>query len=160
MSRRKRSPSDRLTPLELEIMEVLWAQGAATTHVVQKALGRRLAYTTVQTMLNVLCRKGKVRRVLKGRVYIHRPRLSRRHELARTIRKVIDRWFGGSATALVMTLLEDRHIAAEKLAAVTGTRPTLRGPHRWAGLTGRSRRSCSTPSGGKRPTNTVRDVTI
>jgi hypothetical protein len=36
MSRRKRSPSDRVTALELEIMEVLWAHGAATTHVVQK----------------------------------------------------------------------------------------------------------------------------
>ncbi|HUC76235.1 MAG TPA: BlaI/MecI/CopY family transcriptional regulator [Vicinamibacterales bacterium] len=116
MPRRKRRRSDRLTPLELEIMEVLWAQGSATTQVVQKALGRRLAYTTVQTMLNVLCRKGKVRRSLRGRVYIHRPALSRRHELARTVREVIDRWFRGSATELVMTLLEDRHVAAETLA--------------------------------------------
>jgi predicted transcriptional regulator len=116
MPRRKQGRSDRLTPLELEIMEVLWAQGSATTQMVQKALGRRLAYTTVQTMLNVLCRKGKVRRVLRGRVYVHRPALSRRHELARTIREVIDRWFGGSATELVMTVLEDRHVTAEKLA--------------------------------------------
>jgi predicted transcriptional regulator len=97
-------------------MEVLWAHGPATTHAVQKALGRRLAYTTVQTMLNVLCRKGKVRRSLRGRVYVHRPALSRRRELARAIREVIDRWFRGSATELVMTLLEDRHVAAETLA--------------------------------------------
>jgi BlaI family penicillinase repressor len=115
MPRRKRRRSDRLTPLELEIMEVLWVQGPATSHTVQKALDRRLAYTTVQTMLNVLCRKGKVRRVLRGRVYSYRPALSRRLELARTIRELIDRWFGGSATDLVMTLIEERQIAAETL---------------------------------------------
>ncbi len=97
-------------------MEVLWAQGAATAQMVQKALRRRLAYTTVQTMLTVLCRKGKVRRVLQGRGYVHRPVLSRRQELARTIREVVDRWFGGSATALIMTLLEDRHVTPKKLA--------------------------------------------
>jgi len=97
-------------------MEVLWVQGPATSHTVQKALDRRLAYTTVQTMLNVLCRKGKVRRVLRGRVYIYRPALSRRLALARTIRELIDRWFGGSATDLVMTLIEERQVAAETLA--------------------------------------------
>jgi len=118
MPRRKGRRSDRLTPLELEIMEVLWVQGPATSHTVQKALDRRLAYTTVQTMLNVLCRKGKVRRVLRGRVYIYRPALSRRLALARTIRELIDRWFGGSATDLVMTLIEERQVAPETLAQV------------------------------------------
>jgi len=97
-------------------MEVLWAQGAVTAQTVQKALPRRLAYTTVQTMLNVLCRKGKLRRVLRGRGYVYHPVLRRHHELARTIADVIDRWFGGSAAALVMTLLEDRHLTAQKLA--------------------------------------------
>ena len=116
MPRRRRRRSDRLTPLELEIMQVLWMQGSATSHTVQHTLDRRLAYTTVQTMLNVLCRKGKVRRVLRGRVYIYRPALSRRLELARTIRELIDRWFGGSATDLVMTLIEERQVGAETLA--------------------------------------------
>ena len=116
MPRRKRRRSDRLTPLELEIMEVLWVQGPATSHTVQKALDRRLAYTTVQTMLNVLSRKSKVRRVPRGRVYIYRPALSRHLELARTLRELIDRWFGGSAADLVMTLIEERQVAAGTLA--------------------------------------------
>jgi len=96
-------------------MEVLWTHGPATVQTVQKALHRRLAYTTVQTMLNVLHRKGKVQRMLKGRAYVHRPALSRRQVLARTMRELIDRWFGGSATELVMTLIEDRQVSEEKL---------------------------------------------
>ena len=52
--------SERLTPLELEIMNILWETGAANVHAVQEQLERELAYTTVQTMLNILHRKGKV----------------------------------------------------------------------------------------------------
>ena len=96
-------------------MEVLWTHDPATVQTVQKALHRRLAYTTVQTMLNVLHRKGKVRRMLKGRSYVHRPVLSRHQALARTIDDLVNRWFGGSATELVMTLIEDRRVSEEKL---------------------------------------------
>jgi BlaI family transcriptional regulator, penicillinase repressor len=50
-------------------MEVLWATGPANVQTVQTRLkGRReLAYTTVQTMLNVLLRKGRVTRELRRR---------------------------------------------------------------------------------------------
>src|SRR5438309_668023 len=55
---------ERLTPLELEIMKVLWTAGPGGVQSVRDALAprRKLAYTTVQTMLNVLLRKGRVRR--------------------------------------------------------------------------------------------------
>ncbi len=56
--------SEQLTTLELEIMQVLWETGAANVQTVQQQLERELAYTTVQTMLNVLLRKGKVKRKL------------------------------------------------------------------------------------------------
>ena len=68
-----RPRSENLTPLELEIMHVLWAEGPANVQIVQQHLPRQLAYTTVQTMLNILHRKGKVKRTLKDRAYIYRP---------------------------------------------------------------------------------------
>ena len=58
MPRRK---SEQMTPLELEIMQVLWETQPATVQQVQKGLKRELAYTTVQTMLTVLHRKQKVK---------------------------------------------------------------------------------------------------
>ena len=60
-----------LTPLELEIMKVLWASGPSGVQAVRDALAprRKLAYTTVQTMLNVLWRKGRVRRKI-GRAHV------------------------------------------------------------------------------------------
>ena len=69
MPRRK---SEQMTPLELEIMQVLWETGPATVQTVQKQLKRELAYTTVQTMLTVLHRKQKVKRSLKDKAYDRR----------------------------------------------------------------------------------------
>lgn len=60
-----------LTPLERRIMPVLWDGGAANVQKVLEGLTGEphLAYTTVQTTLNVLHRKGKVKRKLVGRAY-------------------------------------------------------------------------------------------
>jgi len=109
-----------LTPLELEIMQVLWDSGPATVQLVQEKLpdAPKLAYTTVQTMLNVLHRKGKVKRALKGRAYEYAPLFSREMAVRTTLRDVITRFFGGSAESLVMSLVESRDLKPEKLAAL------------------------------------------
>lgn len=114
MARKK--TSEQLTPLEMEIMKVLWEIAPANVQMVQQRLERTLAYTTVQTMLNVLHRKGKVRRVLRDRAYQYRPTVSRHQVVAQTMRDIIDRMFGGSAENLVMSLVEARHLDTEKLA--------------------------------------------
>ncbi len=108
----------QLTPVELEIMKVLWETGPATVLAVQCRLPRPLAYTSVQTMLNVLHRKGKVKRVRKDadRAYEYQAVVSREKAVRVALRDVIDRLFGGSAESLVMSLVEGRHLAPEKLA--------------------------------------------
>ena len=113
--RRKRQ---QFTPLELEIMKVLWAGGPATVAGVQEALPGepRLAYTTVQTMLNILHRKGKVKRTLKGRAFEYAPAVSRQRAAKTAVRDIIDRLFGGSAESLVISLIEQRHLTPARLA--------------------------------------------
>lgn len=123
-----KKPSPTLTPLELEIMKVLWDLGSGSVQAVRDALpGEKLAYTTVQTMLNVLQTKGKAKRVLKDRAYIYRPAVSRVQAQSSTIRDLIDRMFGGSAEALVMGLLDTKQITPAKLAElqkkVEGSKP-------------------------------------
>src|SRR4029450_7834153 len=113
MTRRK---TERLTPLELEIMEVLWETGAANVQTVQQRLERELAYTTVQTMLNILHRKGKVKRALKDRAYFYSPVVSRSHVVGNHVSDLIERLFGGSAESLVMSLVETKHLTPKKLA--------------------------------------------
>ena len=111
-----RKKDERLTPLELEIMQVLWETGPANVQTVQQRLDRQLAYTTVQTMLNVLHRKNKVKRTLKEKAYFYRPAVSRSQATGQALRDLIDRMFGGSAEGLVMSLVETRHLTPEKLS--------------------------------------------
>ncbi|HUQ33117.1 MAG TPA: BlaI/MecI/CopY family transcriptional regulator [Pyrinomonadaceae bacterium] len=110
-----RKKTQHLTPLELEIMKILWETGPANVQTVQQRLERDLAYTTVQTMLNVLHRKGKAKRTLKEKAYFYRPAVSRSQVIGHAVGDLIDRMFGGSAESLVMSLVEMRHLTPEKL---------------------------------------------
>jgi predicted transcriptional regulator len=118
MPRRKNLDS-ALTPLELEIMNVLWETGPAAVQTVQANLkARELAYPTVQTMLNVLHRKGRVKRQLKDRAYVYRPVLSRQKAVTQAVGDMLDRFFGGSADSLVLSLVEAKQLTPEKLARI------------------------------------------
>jgi predicted transcriptional regulator len=124
MFRRYKLPSRKtsdptLTPLELEIMTVLWDTGPAGVQAVQSRLQEReLAYTTVQTMLNILHRKGKVKRTLKDRAYVYRAVLSRPRVIRQAVSQVIERFFGGSADRLVLNLVKTRQLTPDSLARI------------------------------------------
>lgn len=110
-----RKKSEQLTPLELEIMHVLWESGPANVQSVQQNLARPLAYTTVQTMLNILQKKGKVKRTLQDRAYFYKPVVSRSQVVSQHMSDIVDRLFGGSAESLVMSLVETKHLTPKKL---------------------------------------------
>jgi BlaI family transcriptional regulator, penicillinase repressor len=114
----QRKKNRTLTPLELEIMQVLWEAGPCTVSEVQPKLKAELAYTTVQTMLNVLLRKDKVKQVQEGRAYRYRPAVSRERVSGSALSDLVKRMFGGSSEALLMAMVDTRQISAEELARV------------------------------------------
>jgi predicted transcriptional regulator len=105
-----------LTPLELEIMQVLWAAGPSPVSTVQDKLGSDLAYTTVQTMLNVLLRKKKVRRTQVGRAFTYEAAVSRDGATGAALKDLVSRMFGGSSEAMLMALINTQQITAEQIA--------------------------------------------
>ena len=110
-------PRPQLTRLELQIMQVLWNNGPSTVQAVQQSLpADPLAYTTVQTMLNILQRKGRVKRKLLGKAYEYRPVLSRDKALREAASDMLDRMFNGSVEALLMSLVKSNQLDADKLA--------------------------------------------
>jgi len=104
-----------LTPLELQIMQVLWDVGPSTVADVRARLGGELAYTTVQTMLNVLLKKKKVTRTAVGRAFAYAPAVTRERAVSSTLKDLISRMFGGSAEALLMALVDTRELTPEKI---------------------------------------------
>ena len=110
---------DTLTKLELQIMKVIWRLGASNAGAVQESLEQRLAYTTVQTMLNILTKKGKLKRMLRGRSFEYSATVSEAAASGHAVRDLVDRMFGGSSEELVMSLIKSRQIDAKKIAELS-----------------------------------------
>jgi predicted transcriptional regulator len=97
-------------------MQVIWRQGASNAGAVQAGLEQQLAYTTVQTMLNILEKKGKLKRKLRGRAFEYSARVTEARATGHAVRDLVDRMFGGSSEELVMSLIKSRQIDAKKIA--------------------------------------------
>jgi predicted transcriptional regulator len=108
-----------LTKLELQIMQVIWRIGASTVSEVQQSLDQQLAYTTVQTMLNILDRKGKLKRELRGRAFVYSATVTEAKASTHAVKDLVDRMFGGSSEDLVMSLIKSRQIDPKKIAELS-----------------------------------------
>jgi predicted transcriptional regulator len=115
-----RRPSPTLTPHELEIMKVVWSRGHATVRDVYEALReeRKIAYTTVMTMMNVLEKKGHLRKKAEGRSFLYRPTRPQRQVVASMVQEFVQRVFGGSAAPLLAHLVDEERLTAEELDAL------------------------------------------
>jgi len=112
-----RSPSPTPTPLELEILKLVWDRGEATVRDVYEVLRdrRRVAYTTVLTMMGVLERKGHLKKRAEGRSFVYQPARPRARVVRAMVREFLDRVFGGSAEPLLVHLIEDRRLTRRQL---------------------------------------------
>jgi predicted transcriptional regulator len=110
---------EKLTGLELQIMQVIWRLGPSNVGAVQEGLEQRLAYTTVQTMLNILEKKGKLKRRLRGRAFEYSAVVTEARASSHAVRDLVDRMFGGSSEELVMSLIKSKQINAKKIAELT-----------------------------------------
>ena len=109
-----RPPSELLTDREAQIMEILWNRGQATADEVRSDLADDPHDSTVRTLLRVLKEKGYAR--ITGRQpAVYEPAVPRADVQQSAARRLLDRFFGGSADELVMRLLEDEHLSAEQL---------------------------------------------
>jgi predicted transcriptional regulator len=101
-------------------MEVLWDLGPASVQAVQQRLvadyDREYAHTTIHTMLNVLVKKGKVKRTAKERAHVYRPAVTRGEVVKQTVKEVVDKLFAGSAAGLVMNVMETRDLTPDDVA--------------------------------------------
>ena len=107
-----------LTSLERRIMRVLWDGGAGNVQKVLQGLTGEphLAYTTVQTTLNVLHRKGKVKRKLVGRAYEYSSIVSQEAADSHAIKDVLKKVFRGSVDDLLLCLVRSKQLDARKLS--------------------------------------------
>ena|SRR6476660_8157807 len=115
MRNAKASPKSP-SALEQLVIEFLWASGPSSAEAVREGLMKRHAMkeATTRTILRRLEAKGYATHVEEGRTYIYSA-VQPESLAMRTIRHVIDRFWGGSAKALVAGMVEHEVIDPEEL---------------------------------------------
>lgn len=118
-----------VSPLEHEVMAIVWARGSVTAADVLEALEKPLTNATVRTLLRRLETKGYVRHTVEGRVFVYAPRVGEAQAGAGAVRRIVQRFFGGSASRLVAGLVDEGLITPDevrdlsaRLAEVPGAR--------------------------------------
>ena len=115
-----RSPKPTLTEQELEIMKVVWQLETATVRQVYETMleHRKIAYTTVMTMMNILEQKGYLKKRQDDRAYVYRPSQPQKQVIRSMVREFVNRVFNGSAEPLLGHLVEDQHLDAKDLEEI------------------------------------------
>jgi len=112
-----------LTEQELEIMKIVWQFERATVRDVYEALRerRKIAYTTVMTMMNILQEKNYLRKRAEERAYVYQATRPRSEVIKAMVGEFVDRVFNGSAEPLLVHLLRERRLSPKDLDKIART---------------------------------------
>ena len=119
-----RRPSSTLTEQELEIMKVVWERDSVTVRDVYEALleRRKVAYTTVMTMMKILEQKKYLKKDQSDRAYVYRPAQPKGQVIGAMVREFVNRVFNGSAEPLLVHLVKEHNLSAEELEEIARLR--------------------------------------
>jgi BlaI family penicillinase repressor len=119
-----RHRSSTLTEQELEIMKIVWDRESTTVRDVYEALleRRKVAYTTVMTMMKILEQKKYLKKTLVERAYVYRPAQPKRQVVGAMVREFVNRVFNGSAEPLLVHLVEEHNLSREDLEEIARLR--------------------------------------
>ena len=117
-----RSESEQPTELELEILKVLWEESPLLVRDVRAGLeakaNRPLAHSSVITMLNIMHRKGYLRRRKEGKSFRFWPAIPKENMMGRIMGDLLSRLFDGSPSAMVLNLLQTADVDSDELAEI------------------------------------------
>src|SRR5579863_4665346 len=119
-----RRRSTTLTGQELEIMKVVWERDSVTVRDVYEALleQRKVAYTTVMTMMKILEQKKYLKKTQADRAYVYRPAQPKGQVIGDMVKEFVNRVFNGSAEPLLVHLVEEHNLTREDLEEIARLR--------------------------------------
>src|SRR5215475_3249282 len=115
-----RPASSTLTEQELEIMKIVWDLKETTVRDVYEALlqKRKVAYTTVMTMMKILEQKGHLKKTASEKAHVYSPTRPKNQVIKSMVRDFVTRVFNGSAEPLVVHLVEEKHLSEEEIEEI------------------------------------------
>ena len=114
-----RPGSEYPTQLELEILKILWNDSPPPVREarvrLEKQAGRTLTHSSVITMLNIMVRKGYVRRRKCGKAFFFSPKVERDSVSGGIVGDLIAKLFDGSPSAMALNLLETADLDSKEI---------------------------------------------
>jgi predicted transcriptional regulator len=106
-----------LTEQELEIMKVIWSRGTVTVRDVYEELlaKRKIAYTTVMTMMGVLEGKGHLKKSAGEKAHVYQPARPRQEVIGGMVSDFVSRVFNGSAKPLLLHLVQSEQVSSAEI---------------------------------------------
>ncbi|MCA9444042.1 MAG: BlaI/MecI/CopY family transcriptional regulator, partial [Candidatus Omnitrophica bacterium] len=103
-----RPSSQHPTELELEILKILWRDGPSLAkHVCEEIQPfRKLAYTSVLTIMNIMAKKKYLKRTKEGKSFVYAPVIQEEETTQNMLSDLVNRAFGGSVATAMVNLLE------------------------------------------------------
>ena len=98
-------------------MHIVWQRPSVTVRDVYEDLlkRRKIAYTTVMTMMKILEEKGYLKKSQGEKAYVYRPAQPKSKVVGSMVRDFVDRVFNGSAKPLLVHLVENERLGQEEL---------------------------------------------
>ena len=106
------------TEAELEILNIMWANGPSTVRDVHTQSSKDTGYTTVLKQMQVMVEKGLLERSERFRSHIYEAVVAKRQTQQRLTRNLVQRAFDGSAKNLVLGALSSQKVSAAELAEI------------------------------------------
>ena len=102
-------------------MKIVWNRGSATVREVYEELlkQRKIAYTTVMTMMGILEQKGYLKKEARDRAHLYRPALPQQQVVGAMLRDFVDRVFDGASDSLLLHLAKDNTLTAKQKKLLT-----------------------------------------
>ncbi len=109
-------PSD----LEMQILSVLWENGASTAREVLAAMpdGKQRAYTSILSAMQVMEKKGLLKHTNRGVAHVYSPAVSKKKIIQPFMHKVVNEVFGGKPSAMMQALLTETPVSDDELAQI------------------------------------------
>ena len=101
-------------------MKVVWRSESVTVRDVYEALleRRKIAYTTVMTMMRILEDKGYLSRDADAKASVYKPTKPREKVVGNMVSDFLNRVFEGSAKPLLLHLVDNRKISAKEVEEI------------------------------------------
>lgn len=105
-------------------MKIVWERESVTVRDVYEELlvRRKIAYTTIMTMMKILERKKYLQKNQVDRAYVYKAAQPQRKVLGAMVREFVNRVFNGSAEPLLVHLVEEHNLSTEDLQEIADLR--------------------------------------